>query len=60
MNAPPPGVAPKIWLVIWPDGQRNYIHRIDDIAAWAKGVNATVIEYRFSEVIHNPPPVKKK
>lgn len=60
---PPPGVAPRIWLVIWPDGQRNYIEKepLGGMPAWAKGVNATILEYTFGGVrmVLRPPAVKK-
>ena len=59
---PPPGVAPRIWLVIWPDGQKNYIEKepLKGMATWLKGVNATVLEYRFEVVIRTVSMPKKK
>ena len=56
----PPGVPERIWLVSRP-GELHYIHKEpnEGIDAWAKGVDATVIEYRFAAVTHTPPPKKK-
>ena len=33
---------------------------LEGIAAWMKGVDATVVAYQFVEVVHTPPPKKKK
>lgn len=58
----PLGLPNKIWFVIWPNGERNFLHRepLEGIAAWAKGVNATIVEYTFKAVVHTPPPAEKK
>ncbi len=56
-----PGVPNRIWVVIRP-GERHLILKepIEGIAVWAKGVDATVLEYTFAAVIHTPPPKKKE
>jgi len=57
----PVGLPDRIWVVIRPSGERDFIHRepLEGIAAWAKGVNATIAEYRFTAVTHAAPPKKK-
>lgn len=57
----PPGAPSKIWLVLQPSGERHFLHKepLEGIAAWAKGVNATVTEYEFAGVVHTPPPKRK-
>jgi hypothetical protein len=60
-TSPPVGIPDRIWVVIRPSGERDFIHRepLEGIAAWAKGVNATIAEYRFASVTHAAPPKKK-
>ena len=55
------GAPKKIWLV-FANGERHLITRepLEGIAAWAKGSNATVVEYRFAEVVYAPQEKKKK
>jgi hypothetical protein len=47
--------------VIRPSGERDLIHRepLEGMAAWARGVDATIAEYRFAAVTHAAPPKKK-
>jgi hypothetical protein len=60
-TSPPVGIPDRIWVVIRPSGERDFIHRepLEGIAAWAKGVNATIAEYCFAAVTHAAPPKKK-
>jgi hypothetical protein len=60
-TSPPVGLPDRIWVVIRPSGERDFIHRepLEGIAAWAKGVNATIAEYRFAAVTHAAPPKKR-
>lgn len=56
-GTPVPSRTPaRIWLVIWPGGERSFIHRepIEGIVEWAKGTSASVIEYRFGAIVHKP------
>jgi len=57
----PPSLPARIWVVTRPSGERDFIHRepLGGIVAWAKGVDATVAEYRFAAITHTPPPKKK-
>lgn len=57
----PPGLPDRLWLVLRPSGERDFIHKepIEGIVAWAKSVDATIAEYRFAEVAHTPPTKKK-
>ncbi len=61
MNTPPPNLPPKIWVILR-TGERHLILKepIEGITAWAKGTDATVLEYTFVAVIHTPPPKKKE
>jgi len=56
-----PHLPGRIWLVIESDGKRHFIDKelLGGIAEWAKGTDATVVEYRFAAVVHAPPPKKK-
>jgi hypothetical protein len=58
----PRGLPDRVWLVIWPNGERHVFHKepLEGMAEWSKGVPATVAEYRFEKVTHVPPPPKKK
>lgn len=48
-------------MVIWPNGQHHFVHKelIGGMDAWAKGVDVTVVEYRFDKVIQTAVPKKK-
>lgn len=61
-GTPAPKLPEKVWLVIWPNGQRHFVDKelIGGVAAWAKDVDVTVVEYTFGAVIHTPPPKKKE
>jgi hypothetical protein len=56
----PPSLPDRIWVVLRPSGERDLIHKepLEGITAWAKGVDATVAEYRFAAITHAPPPKK--
>lgn len=56
MNTPPPGIPPKLLLVILPTGERHFVDRemIGGVAKWASGSNVTVVEYLFSAVVYVP------
>lgn len=58
--APLTGPLGKVWLVVRPSGERDYMDREppEGILAWAKGLDAIIIEYRAAVVIHRPPPKK--
>lgn len=58
----PRGLPARIWVVVRPTGERDYLDKepLEGIAAWAKGLNATIAVYPFGDVIHMPPPAKKK
>jgi hypothetical protein len=60
-SPPPVGLPDRIWVVIRPSGERDLIHRepLGGIVAWAKGVDATIAEYRFAAIAHAAPPKKK-
>lgn len=62
MNTPPPGIPDRMWLVIWPSGERDVIRKEpnEGIDEWLKGVNATVAEYHFNAVVCTMLPEKKK
>lgn len=62
VSAPPRGFPGRLWVVVFPDGEKHFLTKepLEGIAAWVKGVNATVSEYRFNVVTHTPPPKKKK
>lgn len=53
----PSGLPTRIWIVTRPTGERDFLYRkpLEGVAAWAKGLNATVAEYRFAAVVHVPP-----
>jgi hypothetical protein len=57
----PPNLPTRIWLVTRPSGERDLIHRepLEGMTTWAKGVDATVAEYRLTAVVHTPPPKKR-
>lgn len=57
----PRGLPDRIWVVIRPNGERAFIYKepLEGITAWAKGVDATIAEYRFAAITHTPPPKKK-
>lgn len=57
----PPGLPDRIWVVIRPSGERDLIHKepLEGMAVWAKGVDATIVEYKLSAVVHVPPPKKR-
>lgn len=54
LPAAPRGAPDRLWLVVLPSGERHHIDREPEggIQAWAQGVNATILEYRFSAVVH--------
>ena len=58
----PPGIPPKLWLVILPNGQRHFVDKemINGIESWARGTDVIVVEYLFSAVVHVPPVSPKK
>jgi len=58
----PPGIPAEILMVTWPNGQRDYLTRelLEGLAAWSKGVDATIVRFKFDAVVHTPPPKKKK
>jgi len=58
----PAGLPPRIWLVIEANGKRHFVEKelLGGAAEWAKGTNATVIEYKFETVAYQPPPKKAK
>jgi hypothetical protein len=50
-------------MVTFTNGERTYMTKVPlegSILEWAKGANATVVEYPFGAVVHTPPPPKKK
>ena len=57
----PRGLPAKIWVVIRPSGERDYLDKepLEGITAWAKGLNATIAVYPFGDVIHTSPSTKK-
>lgn len=59
MNAPR-GFPERVWVVIRPSGERDILDRIENIEEWAEGMDVTIAEYRFAEVVHTPPPTKPK
>jgi len=61
MNAPN-GLPEKIWLVRWPNGTQHFVTKelLGGASEWAKGTNATVVEYNFGAVAYSPPPPPKK
>lgn len=54
--APLTGPLERLWLVIRPSGERHYMDREppEGILTWAKGLDATIIEYRAVGIIHRP------
>ncbi len=60
--APPPGLSDRVWVVVRPSGERHFVDQepLEGIAAWAKGVDATITEYRFTAVVHEAPRKPKK
>jgi len=62
MKSAPPNLPERVWIVIRPSGERDLLYKepLEGIAAWAKGLNATVAEYRFSGVAHAAPKKAKK
>jgi hypothetical protein len=58
----PPNLPDRIWLVVRANGERHFLERdvLGGLAAWAKGSDATVVEYRFTAVVHKPLPKPKK
>lgn len=60
MNAPA-GIPELFWIVFKPSGERHYIDKepLGGMTEWAKGLDVTVIEYRFGAVVHSPPAKKK-
>ena len=58
----PRGFSDRIWVAIFHhNGERHtFLHEpIGGIAAWSKGVDVTVVEYKFVAITHTPP-LKKK
>lgn len=55
--APLSGPLERLWLVVRPSGERHYMDREppEGILVWAKGLDATIIEYRAAGVIYRPP-----
>jgi hypothetical protein len=55
-----PRLPEQVWMVIWPNGQHHFVHKelIGGMEAWAKGVDVTVVEYRFDKVIQTAAPKK--
>lgn len=53
------GLPRQIWLVIRPTGERHFIDKLDDIQAWAKGLDVTIAEYRLAGIVHTPSPKPK-
>lgn len=47
-------------MVIWPNGQYHFVHKelLEGMTQWAKGVDVTVVEYRFDKVIQTAAPKK--
>jgi hypothetical protein len=58
----PRGVPERILLVVLPTGEKHFLEKpmLDGIEEWAKGMDVTIAEYRFAEVVHTPPPTKPK
>jgi hypothetical protein len=58
----PAGLPARIWVVIRPSGETDYLRRepLGGIENWAKGLEATIVEYRFSKITHTAPTKKKK
>ncbi len=52
----PPRLPDRIWLVIWPLGERSFIVKepLEGITEWCRGLDATVTEYQFAAVAHTP------
>lgn len=50
----PRGLPERIWVVTLPGGQRHFIDKpfLDGIAEWAKGMNVTIVEYHFAQIVH--------
>ena len=58
----PRGFPDRIWVVFFHgNGERHTFFKepLEGMAKWAKGLNATVVEYQCSGVAHVPPPPKK-
>lgn len=55
------GLPECIWIVVRSNGEKYFVDKepLGGMTEWAKGVDALVIEYRFGDVIHRPPPKKK-
>ena len=51
------GLPPRIWMVIRPSGERDYMHRepLEGWAEWTRRLDARVVEYTFGSVIYTPP-----
>lgn len=58
---PPHGLSDRIYVVIRPGGERHYIEKMSpkELAEWAKGLDVTIVAYRYGAIIHTPPPPKK-
>lgn len=58
----PRGFSDRVWVVIFHhNGERHTFAQepIGGMTEWSKGLNATVVEYKFVKVVHTPPPKKK-
>jgi hypothetical protein len=57
MTDAPLSLPQRLWLVIQPNGQQHFVSResLEGIAEWAKGSDATVIEYGFVVTVYEPP-----
>jgi len=54
---PPRGLPDRVWVVVLPTGERHIIDKpfLDGITKWAEGMDVTIAEYVFIEIVHRPP-----
>lgn len=59
---PPHGLSDRIYVVIRLGGERHYIEKMTpaELAEWARGLDVTIVEYRYEAIVHTPPPTKKE
>jgi hypothetical protein len=65
VEAPKPapfGLSNSVYVVIRLGGERHYIEKMTpkELAEWARGLDVTIVEYRYAAIVHTPPPPKKE
>lgn len=58
----PFGLSDRIYVVVRPGGERHYLEKMTprELTEWSRGLDVTIIEYRYAAIVHTPPPPKKK